>query len=250
MEDTQKKVLIVVAILVVVGVAGYFLLSNQNVQEALKPSGEKDTPAGSGLDEGETEMGEEASKKTQELIEEVQQKQQEIEAEGKKSGSKVVQIPTDDGDGATTTSTTGVVVAEGSSPIRTDTGEVVTEEGKKADNTATPGTPDAPSQSFTTNEDDLPESTIKMKITPSSIEPAEFTVNAGQAVSLSITAAGDATEIFRFDTEKLKGVAVGVAPGKTRAITFNAPEETGEYTYYSDIANHRTRGAKGVMIVE
>lgn len=245
MEDTQKKVLIVIAILVVVGIAGYLLLNNQSVQKVLTPAEDESTPSDQG--QIQEEPGQEATEKTRQLIEEVQRQQEENEEAGRQGGGKVVEIPTQDG--TTTTTTAGVLVADGSSAIKSDTGEVVTEDGRKANNSAEAGTPDAPSQSFSTNEDDLPESTIKMKITPTGIEPAEFTVSPGQAVSLSVTAAGDATEIFRFDDESLKGVAVGVAPGETRAITFNAPE-AGEYTYYSDVANHRGRGAEGTMIVE
>jgi plastocyanin len=191
-------------------------------------------------------MDEEAAEETRKLIEEATQKAEEA---GETSNRNTVTW-TDEGEGTSTATRTGVRIADGGSPIDSQSGKVMTEDGKEADNSADPGTPEAPTQSFITSEEDLPESVIKMRITPTSIEPAEFSVNPGQAVALSVTAAGDATEIFRFDDPSLKAVAVGVAPGKTRVITFNAPTEEGEYTYYSDVANHRARGAEGVMIVE
>ncbi len=243
MEDTKKKVFIVVAILVVVGIVGYLLLSNQQVKESLQPQEQQE---GENMTEAPEEMNEEAAKETENLIEEAQQKAQE---QGTSTRNEVT-WQEEEGEGTSTKSKTGVRMAEGGSPIDTQTGKVVTEEGEEADNAATPGSPEAPTQSFTTSEEDLPESTVKMQITQSSIDPAEFSVSPGQAVSISVTAAGDATEIFRFDEPSLEAVAVGVAPGKTRAITFNAPTDTGDYTYYSDVANHRALGAKGVMIVE
>lgn len=240
MEDTKKKALIVVAILVVVGVGGYFLLSNQSVQEALQPSdqeGEQSDERGSGEDR-------EVSEETRNLIEDAQRRAGEEDADPRN-----VVTWQEEGEG-TSTVATGVRVADGSSPINTETGEVMTDEGERADNSAEPGTPGAPGQSFITDSDNAPEGTIKMSITPNSIDPEEFTVSPGEAVSIAVTAAGDATEIFRFDDPSLQGVAVGVAPGKTRIIPFNAPDEAGEYTYYSDVANHRASGAEGVMIVE
>jgi hypothetical protein len=261
MSETNKKILIVVAILAVVGVAGYFLLTNQSVQEALQPSEEEGNQnEGQPSEQMQQTQGEEASKKTQKLIDDITKKAQEAEESGEEEtggrrSDSIVEIQqggeeTDGTSSATTTTITGVRVAKGTSIINTETGEVVNESGERVKADAEPGTPDAPQQSSWVDGEDLPESTIKMNITPNSIDPAEFSVSPNQAVAISVTAAGDATEIFRFVTEKLQGVAVGVAPGKTRVITFNAPAEPGEYAYYSDVANHRARGAEGVMIVE
>ncbi len=261
MSETNKKVLIVVAILAVVGVAGYFLLNNQSVRETLEPSGER-----SGEEQGEEPseqmkqtQGEEASKKTQKLIEDITRKAQEADdgedegEEGDRRSDNIVEITRgEDEDGTSSTSTiSGVRVAEGSAIINTETGEVVNDSGEKTRNDAEVGESDAPRQSsWLEDEEDLPDSVIRMNITEDSIDPAEFTVSPNQAVAIAVKAAGGATEIFRFDDPSLKGVAVGVSTGKTRVITFNAPSEPGEYTYYSDIANHRARGAEGVMIVE
>lgn len=252
MEDTHKKVLIVVVILVVVvGVAIYVTLNGQQSRRgSTPPAGERGvgTETGERADSG-AESDREASEETRQLIEEVQQRSAERGTTTATRGGTEVTWE-DDEEGTSTETRTGVRVAEGGSPIDAETGRVVTEEGEETDASAEPGSANAPKQSFTVDEEDVPERAIKMRITPDNIDPEQFTVSAGQAVAISVTAAGDATEIFRFVDESLQSIGVGVSPGKTRVISFNAPDEPGEYTYYSDVADHRSQGAEGVMIVE
>lgn len=236
MEDTKKKVLIVVAVLVIVGVGGYFLLSNQQVQESLQR--EEEQPSES---EGEAPAGE-VSEETRDLIEDAQRRAEE---EGEDSRNTVTWQ--EEGEGTTTATATGVRVADGSSPINTETGRVMTDEGEEADNTAEPGRPDAPGQSLRTDKEDVPEGSIMLDMDSTSITPEEFTVNAGEAVSLAVTATGDSPVVFKFRTDELSGVAVGVESGETRIIPFNAPDEAGEYEFYSDVPTHNV---EGTMIVE
>jgi len=127
-------------------------------------------------------------------------------------------------------------------------GEVLTQEGKPADNTALPGSPDAPKQSRSLEETEVPENAVKLTVSATGFLPNEFTVNAGEVVTLSVTSE-DKTHVFKFDGASLQGVAVGVAGSETRAITFNAPEK-GDYTFYCDVPGHRARGETGVMHVK
>jgi plastocyanin len=145
-----------------------------------------------------------------------------------------------------------VVVSPGTSGINVETGQVVTKTGEIAANDVRAGSQEAPQSSFPIDVAELPKSTIKLAVTSNSFTPAEFTVNRGQAVNLAVTNANETTfsEVFRFDDESLKGVVLGLAKGETRSITFNAPSQAGEYTFYSDMFNHRAQGAVGKMIVK
>lgn len=145
------------------------------------------------------------------------------------------------------TTTTAPVVPD-TSPV-TPEAQVVTPEGEPVRNDALPGTPEAPQQSNPISEDVLPEETIKLRISPDGITPADFSVSAGSVVVLSVSSVGDQTHVFKFKDPSLEAVAVGVGPGETRAITFNAPG-AGEYEFFCDVPGHAGRGETGVMIVK
>jgi len=127
-------------------------------------------------------------------------------------------------------------------------GKVLTDSGEEADNTALAGSPDAPKQSRSLSEDEIPESAVKLSISAEGFSPNEFTVDSGDLVTISVTSL-DKTHVFKFDDESLKAVAVGVGGGETRAITFNAPV-AGDYTFFCDVPGHRGRGETGVMHVK
>lgn len=143
----------------------------------------------------------------------------------------------------------GIVAAPGTSPISTSTGEVVNPEGKPVQNDVVPGTPEAPQQSNPITPDALPSAAIKLEVSSSGYAPNQFTVKAGAPVTLSVTATDSQTHIFMFDDASLSAVAIGIAPGETRAITFNAPTSKGEYTFRCDVPGHSGRGETGKMIV-
>ena len=145
-----------------------------------------------------------------------------------------------------------VIVSPGTSGINVETGEVITETGDAVVNDVRAGSQEGPRSSFPIDVNDLPESTIKLDVTSNSFTPNEFTVNRGQAVSLAVTNVNESTfsEVFRFDDVSLKGVVLGLSNGQTRSITFNAPDKAGEYTFFSDMFNHRDQGAVGTMIVK
>jgi len=138
-------------------------------------------------------------------------------------------------------------VVPDASPV-SDDGEVLTPEGVPVDNTALPGSPDAPKQSRSLDEGEIPSEAVQLTVTAAGFIPNEFTVNTGQVVTLSLTS-GDKTHVFKFDDAGLQAVAIGVAGNETRAITFNAPV-AGDYTFYCDVPGHRGRGETGVMHVK
>ena len=143
----------------------------------------------------------------------------------------------------------GTVVAPGTSAI-SDEGTVVTREGAPVRQDVTPGSPDAPQQSNPITKAEIPSSAVKLEVSAAGFSPAQFTVDAGSAVTLSLTSTDDQTHVFLFDDPSLSAVAIGVGPGETRAISFNAPTKRGEYKFHDDVPGHAARGEVGVMIVE
>ena len=137
-------------------------------------------------------------------------------------------------------------IVPGASPV-TEEGEVVTPEGKPVELDAPPGSPDAPQQTGPLSE--APEKSVKLDVSAEGFSPQEITVSSGDAVTLSVTSADTQTHVFKFRDESLRGVALGLSPGETRAIVFNAPEK-GEYEFYCDVPGHDTRGEVGKMIVK
>lgn len=147
-----------------------------------------------------------------------------------------------------TTTPQGIVAAPGLSPV-SDEGQVVTREGAPVDLDVTPGSPSAPQQSNPIAPEELPSASVKIEMSASGIAPSTFRVRSGNAVTLAVTATDSQTHVFMFDDAALSAVAVGVGPGETRAITFNAPSR-GQYPFHCDVPGHAARGETGVMIVE
>jgi len=66
---------------------------------------------------------------------------------------------------------------------------------------------------------------------------------------LALSSVDNITHVLLFDDPVLAGVAIGVGPNETRAITFNAPK-AGEYGFHCDVPGHTARGESGKMIVK
>lgn len=241
---TKKSIIIMIVGIgvLIIFIAGLLIWKNFSSNAALK----KSTPAGNnnGAPESSIEAGKEATKS---LIEETRKLANSIDPN---KIANVVTVTRKDKNGSSTTEQ-AVVVAPQSNPISVDTGEVLTRSGEKpADNAVPDGKRNSPLQSAPiADTSKLPTGTVKLVITPTGFTPSEFTVNAGQAVALSVTSQGS-IEVFKFDSPLLSGVAIGLVPNETRAITFNAPTKTGEYTFFSDFGGHRQMGMVGKMIVK
>jgi hypothetical protein len=234
----DKLILILTVVIVVLFAAVVFLLfggqgvlvkNRQNIPESLVQS-------------------QEAAKETKKLIDEAKKSAEKV-VDGEAPLAQVVKITRNDL-GTTTVEEEAVIVAPGASPVSVETGEVINTEGKVAENDATGGSRLAPSESYPVDPKKLLAGTILIQVTPTSIVPAEFRVKAGQVVSLAASASQESMEILRFEASALSAVVVGLENGQTRAITFSAPFEKGEYVFYSDFKNHKTSGATGKMIVE
>jgi len=133
-----------------------------------------------------------------------------------------------------------VVSVPGANPISPE-GEVMTPVGVVVRNDVEPMSPEAPKQTAALSEDQLPQSVIKLKASAAGWDPKVFTVKSGAPITLGITSL-DATHIFKFSDPALSAVAVGLSAGETRAITFNAPETVGEYSFYCDVPATRDAG--------
>lgn len=138
------------------------------------------------------------------------------------------------------------VVSGGS--LVTEEGELITETGEAVSSEALPGSPTAPKQSRALQESEVPKSAIKLAMSSFGIDPSEFTVKAGDVVTLSVSS-NDRRHMFVFEDTDLAGITVDVARNQTRAITFKAPVK-GEYTFLCGVPGHSDKGEIGVMRVE
>lgn len=141
------------------------------------------------------------------------------------------------------------VEVPGTNYITTDD-KVVTQTGEETKTNVSPMSPLAPQQSGPVSAESLSNNVVKIKATVGKgYEPAEFTVNRGQAVTLSLTST-DLSHGLVFDDPSLQAVGVAVSSGETRAITFNAPTTAGEYTFHCTLPPHAASGEVGKMIVK
>ena len=76
-------------------------------------------------------------------------------------------------------------------------------------------------------------------------DPAEFTVPAGQDVTLNLPNDGAAPHNFSIDE---LGISVDQAPGEVKDTTMNAP--AGQYEYYCNVPGHKEAGMVGTMTAE
>lgn len=110
--------------------------------------------------------------------------------------------------------------------------------------------PEKPMQSWPLEEIEIPEEAIKIGVTAEGFSPSSFEVKKGKEIVLAVTSQDRWVHIFKFKDSSLDRVAVGVMPDETRAITFYAPSEPGEYPFFCDVPGHEYHGEKGVMIVK
>lgn len=107
-----------------------------------------------------------------------------------------------------------------------------------------------------------PTTTIKVTMTDFHFEPAQFTVPAGQEITVNATNNGAVEHefvIFKLGTDA--GVKFGdededniyweveVQPGQSVSVTFTAPSEPGEYYVTCGIEGHLEAGMSGKLIV-
>ena len=141
------------------------------------------------------------------------------------------------------------VVIPGASPVKDN--QVMTLKGKPAANNSTPMAPDAPQQTGALDKAtiDKNDSVIKINVSEAGFSPNSFGgIKAGSVVNIAVTSVDEFTHIFAFRDASLSAVAIGLAPGETRAITFNAPA-AGTYEFYCNVPGHGARGEVGKMVI-
>ncbi|MFA5000459.1 MAG: cupredoxin domain-containing protein [Patescibacteria group bacterium] len=143
-----------------------------------------------------------------------------------------------------------VVAAPGANPITTED-KVVTSFGEETRNDVEIASPLAPAQTGPISKEDLAATAINLEISAAGYSPNEFRVKAGAPVTISLTGIDSAHTIV-FEDPSLSAIAIGVYKNETRAITFNAPAQKGEYVFYCNVGGviHKNRGEVGKMIVE
>ncbi|MDO8557493.1 MAG: cupredoxin domain-containing protein [Candidatus Jorgensenbacteria bacterium] len=154
----------------------------------------------------------------------------------------------------------GTVVPGGGMPIATPGttlpgisqvkgGEVITESGKTAQNNAAPGSADAPKQSVVVGQGSIPPTAIKITASSKGFSPSTFEVRSGSVVTLAVTSLDGQSYLFAFDDSSLSAVTVGVPPGQSRVINFNAPAP-GVYDFRSAVPGQAAQGLVGKMTVK
>lgn len=141
------------------------------------------------------------------------------------------------------------ILAPNLNPISKE-GIVLTPNGLPVDNSALPGSPEAPSQSMPLNKNEIPEKAIKLNISDKGFEPKEINVKTKEAIIVSLTSTDkDNVHALRFEDKSLRGARIIVSSNETRAIVFNAPEP-GDYVFYCEMPHHREAGETGIMHVK
>ncbi len=147
-----------------------------------------------------------------------------------------------------TTTAQGVVAVPGTNAV-SNNGQVLTETGAPVQLNVSPNNPSAPKESKPVAPNTLPPEAVKITAVMGSYTPSSFTVKSGQPVVLSLTSGDQYTHGLMFSDPSLSAVVIGVGPGETRAMTFNAPAP-GIYQFYSYIPGEQARGEVGTMTVQ
>jgi len=102
------------------------------------------------------------------------------------------------------------------------------------------------------NNADENEQPILIKISISKengFVPQQFEAQAGKAIMIELTSDDNSVHGLRFAEKNLKNLTMGVNPGQTTSITFEAPKELGNYSFYCTAPGHKRKGEIGIMIV-
>ena len=141
------------------------------------------------------------------------------------------------------------VEAPGAALISKDN-QVVNAQGVALKNDIVPGAVAAPAETGPIAPSQVASNAVKLSISAAGWKPNQFTVKAGQPVTISITGTDQWAHIFAFKDPSLSAIAVGIGGTETRAITFQAPTKTGSYDFYCNVPGHEARGETGKMIVQ
>jgi plastocyanin len=143
-----------------------------------------------------------------------------------------------------------VVTAPGADLITKDN-KVVNVSGQETKTDVEMSSSLAPTLTKAIEKEDLAPTAINLDVSAAGFSPSEFTVKAGAPVTLAISAI-DGLHNLVFEDPAMSAVGLTARPGQTRAVTFSAPTEKGEYVFYCNVGGtlHKNRGEVGTMIVE
>lgn len=126
---------------------------------------------------------------------------------------------------------------------------VVTSAGKPVQIDVMPNDPEAP-KAVVVDKNKLSAETVKVEVGEGSFQPASFKVTAGAPVSLAFISTDKKVHVITFSDSALAALAFAVPAGQTKAMTFNAPKEPGDYEFHCDVPGHRAAGEVGIMTVK
>lgn len=126
---------------------------------------------------------------------------------------------------------------------------VVTEAGTPVQVNVMPNNPEAP-KAVVVAEKKLPQSAVQIKVGDGKFQPSTFTVQSGAPVSLAFSSNDNKVHVITFSDPSLAALSFGVGAKQTKAMTFNAPSQPGEYEFHCDVPGHRGAGEVGKMIVQ
>ena len=140
------------------------------------------------------------------------------------------------------------VVVPGANPIATDnkvltpTGQVTQTSGRSIDVTA-------PKQTGILDKASLPKTLLQVTVVNGKFTPATISATAGAPISFSLTSGDSYVHVLGFSDPALSAISILVGPNQTKAITFNAPNKAGSYTF-TDSAGSGNVAASGTLIVK
>lgn len=94
-------------------------------------------------------------------------------------------------------------------------------------------------------------STVELAAHDYRFDPVELTTSPGEEMRVELVNKGEQPHSIEFhlEGEAEAELSSRVAAGETGSLTFTAPEKPGRYVYYCPVADHRSRGMEGTLVV-
>ena len=109
--------------------------------------------------------------------------------------------------------------------------------------------PNNPQQTDLLDEATLPQGVVKFRASGGAFGPSEFNAVVGRVQSIVLLPSGESHSLVFEERPGLPKIRIEVGANEARGISFVAPEEPGDYTFYCDEPGHREAGETGVMHV-
>jgi len=119
--------------------------------------------------------------------------------------------------------------------------QVISELGVPVQSSVMPNASDAP-KAVVVNKKKMSEQVINITVADNKFTPDTFTVLAGAPVSLAFSSGDRKTHIISFRDEDMAAASFGISSNQTKAMTFNAPSEPGDYEFFCGVPGHEEVG--------